>query len=114
MKLYKFLVPVGVAASALAGSAVKADAPVKPDAAIEALPNSATPSGAKVVSHSYIANGEEHTLLLKLSDGVPSAQHGSHVSHNSHSSHVSHSSHGSSSHDSHSSHSSHSSHTSGF
>jgi hypothetical protein len=94
MKRYKFLIPVGIAASALAGSAVKADTAVQLPVKAEKV---ADFSGAKepgaFVQH-YTINGEEHTLLLRLGDqGVLYAQHESHSSHASHASHASHSSH---------------------
>lgn len=101
MKTYKFLVPVGIAATALLGQSANAtvtkatDKNVGPEPSSNAetltsVPNLATtPQTGK-----YIVNGEEHALTLKSSgQGVLYAQHDSHSSHSSHSSHTSHSSH---------------------
>jgi len=97
MKPYKFLVPVGVAAAALAGNAVKASIDTAGQPKLENL--AATPSAAdQAFAKKYVIDGEEHTLLLKLSDqGLLYAQHASHSSHASHASHASHTSHQSSS-----------------
>jgi len=94
VKPYKFLVPVGIAASALAGNAVKAKVTTQPEARIEQVADSSATSPAKAFLQKYVANGEEHTLLLTVSGhGTLYAQHVSHVSHASHASHASHSSH---------------------
>jgi len=90
MKPYKFLVPVGVAAAALAGNAVKANVGSESQAKVENL--AVTPASAdQAFAKKYVAGGEEHTLLMKLSpEGTLYAQHGSHSSHASHASHTSH------------------------
>lgn len=90
MKPYKFLVPVGVAAASLAGNAVKANVNIAGQPKMENLAE--TPSAAdQAFAKKYVIDGEEHTLLLKLSDqGVLYAQHESHSSHDSHASHASH------------------------
>lgn len=96
MKPYKFLIPVGIAASALAGNAVKANVTTQPEAKTEQVADSSAVAEAQTVVHKYIANGEEQTLVLRLGDQrVLYAQHDSHASHSSHSSHASHSSHSS-------------------
>lgn len=91
MKPYKFLIPVGLAASALAGNAVKANVPTQPEPKIAQVADSPAAAASQGFLQKYVANGEEHTLLLKLSDqGTLYAQHVSHSSHSSHSSHYSH------------------------
>jgi len=80
MKPYKFLIPVAIAAGALAAKPAKANVTTQPETRIEQ---------AADVQKCPI-NGEEYTLLLKLGgQGVLYAQHGSHASHASHSSHTS-------------------------
>jgi len=103
MKPYKFLIPVGIAASALAGGAAKAFPVVPPPANLEIQADPQTAAKDSGLVQHYVKNGEEHTLLLKVSgEGLLYAQHQSHSSHSSHTSHGSHSSH--SSHSSHTSH----------
>jgi len=93
MKPYKFLIPVGLAASALAGLAPKANATRQPEVRIEQTADSSAAAAQSSVQK-YVANGEENTLLLRVGDqGVPFAHHDSHASHASHASHSSHSSH---------------------
>jgi len=90
MKAYKFLIPIGIAASALVGNAVKADV-TQPEAKTEFVADSSTAAAERPFVHKYIADGEEHTLLLRVGDqGVLYAQHVSHSSHSSHHSHYSH------------------------
>jgi hypothetical protein len=94
VKSYKFLIPVGIAASALAGNAAKANVPAQPEAKTEQVVDPSTATQAQPYVHKYNVNGEEHTLLLRLGNqGVLYAQHESHSSHASHDSHASHSSH---------------------
>ncbi len=93
MKPFKFLVPVGVAAAALAGNAVKANVNTKSQPKIENLAETASPAD-QAFRKKYVTDGEEHTLLMKVSnEGVLYAQHESHASHASHESHASHASH---------------------
>jgi len=97
MKPYKFLIPVGIAASALSGSAAKASVETEPSTdAVHVADASAIRSTPQAFVHKYVTNGEEHTLLLRISGGgVLYSQHDSHSSHSSHTSHSSHSSHSS-------------------
>jgi hypothetical protein len=97
MKPYKFLVPVAIAAGALAGNAAKANAITQPEARVEqAADYASAAAAAQSFVQKYTVNGEEHTLLLRLGNqGVLYAQHVSHSSHSSHSSHHSHHSHSS-------------------
>lgn len=93
MKPFKFLVHVGVAATALAGNAVKANVDTTGQPKIENLAEAASPAD-QAFRKKYVTGGEEHTLLMKLShEGVLYAQHESHASHASHESHASHASH---------------------
>jgi hypothetical protein len=96
MKPYKFLVSVGIAAAALAGNGLKTKVDTGDQSKIENLAE--TPSAAhQAFAKKYVADGEEHTLLMRLSDeGILYAQHDSHSSHDSHASHASHTSHQSS------------------
>ncbi len=89
----KFLIPVGLAATALMANNV--DAMTKNDltesddksAATSANLNSAR-EGTTTYSAQYIKDDEKHELLLKKSDaGLVFAAHGSHASHGSHGSH---------------------------
>jgi hypothetical protein len=94
MKPYKFLIPVGIAASALAGNGAKASLTTSPEAKTEHLADHLLSASVQGFAQKYIVDGEEHTLLMKLSDqGVLYAQHESHSSHASHESHASHQSH---------------------
>lgn len=97
MKSYTFLIPVAIAAAALAGNNAKAN----PNGEIQntATRGTNTSSAADdVFTQKYAVGNEEHALLLRLSDeGILYAQHDSHSSHSSHSSHTSHTSHVSSS-----------------
>lgn len=93
MKPYKFLIPVGIAASALAGGAVKANVTNQPEAKTEQVADSSATAVAQPFVQKYTVNGEEHTLLQRLGNqGVLYAQHESHSSHASHASHSSHTS----------------------
>lgn len=87
MKNYKFLVPVGVAITAISGvqasipTAITIEAPT-------AAQTSRAPDDSIVKSLSYDKAGETHDLLMKRSDaGAIYAEHGSHSSHSSHASH---------------------------
>jgi hypothetical protein len=97
MKPYKFLIPVGIAASALSGTAAKASVEIQPSTdAVHAADAATVTSTPQAFARKYVTNGEEHTLLLRISGGgVLYSQHGSHSSHSSHTSHSSHSSHSS-------------------
>ena len=93
MKPYKFLIPVAIAAGALAGNAAKANVTAQPEAKIEQAAGSSAATVAQSIVQKYSVNGEANTLLLKLANqGVQYAQHDSHSSHASHASHSSHSS----------------------
>jgi N-acetylglutamate synthase/N-acetylornithine aminotransferase len=90
MKPYKFLVPVGVAAAALAGNAAKANIDTAGQPKLENLAETVS-AADQAFAKKYVIDGEEHTLLLKVSDqGLLYAQHASHSSHASHASHTSH------------------------
>jgi hypothetical protein len=93
MKPYKFLIPVAIAAGALAGNAAKANVTTQPEARIEQAGDSSAAVAAQSLVQKYTVNGEEHTLLPRLGNqGVLYAQHESHSSHASHASHSSHTS----------------------
>jgi hypothetical protein len=79
MKLFKFLVPVGIAAASLIGgnAAESKNQPPSPPVLEQRTNDSQTVA--------------ERTLIMKVSDqGIQSAQHRSHASHVSHRSHSSH------------------------
>ena len=80
MKLFKFLIPVGIAAASLIGGNATAESKNQP-ASLPVVEQRTTDSPTVT----------ERTLLMKVSDqGIQSAQHRSHASHSSHRSHASH------------------------
>ena len=88
-----FLVPVGLAASALIVNNAEATTRTKPGTPDEKISSVQTnPSlerdGALTHIGQYLKGDEKHELLLKKSDnGLIFATHGSHSSHGSHGSH---------------------------
>lgn len=87
MKNYKFLVPMGVAITAVAGA--QASIPTVTVIAAPAVAEASRSSSDPILQNlSYEKSGQAHDLLMKRSDaGAIYAEHGSHSSHSSHSSH---------------------------
>ena len=94
MKMYKFLIPVSIAASALLGKPTKANVTNTNSPTVEQAGDPAAAVTRQTFVKNYVkANGELHALLLRHSgEGTLYAQHVSHSSHASHASHASHSS----------------------
>lgn len=89
----KFLIPVGLAASALMANNAGAITQIKPIESDEKGASTKTNSNAErdgTTTHiaQYLKGDEKHELLVKKSDiGLIFAAHGSHRSHGSHGSH---------------------------
>lgn len=89
----KFLIPVGLAASALMANNAGAITQIKPIESDEKGASTQTNSNAErdgITTHiaQYLKGDEKHELLVKKSDiGLIFAAHGSHASHGSHGSH---------------------------
>ena len=88
-----FLVPVGLAATALMANNAGATTQIKPvgsdekSSASQATPN-VERDGTTTHIAQYLKGDEKHELLVKKSDvGLIFAAHGSHASHGSHGSH---------------------------
>ncbi len=92
----KFLIPVGLAATALmannAGAKIQAKPIESDEKSASAQANSVTErDGATTHIARYLKGDEKHELLIKKSDaGLIFSAHGSHASHGSHGSHGSH------------------------
>ena len=88
-----FLVPVGLAATALMANNAGATTQIKPIESDEKNVSTQTNSNAErdgttTQIAQYLKGDEKHELLLKKSDvGLIFAAHGSHASHGSHGSH---------------------------
>lgn len=91
-----FLVPVGLAATALMANNAGAMTQIKPIESDEKSSSTQANSNAEregTTTHiaQYLKGDEKHELLVKKSDvGLIFAAHGSHASHGSHGSHGSH------------------------
>ena len=89
----KFLIPVGLAATALMANNAGATTQIKPSESDEKSASTQSNSNAErdgTTTHiaQYLKGDEKHELLLKKSDsGLIFAAHGSHSSHSSHGSH---------------------------
>ena len=65
MKPYKFLIPVAIAAGALAGNAARANVTVQPEAKIEQVAGSSAAAVAHPLFKSTPLTVRANTLLLK-------------------------------------------------
>jgi len=88
-----FLIPVGLAATALMANNAGATTQIKPVGSDENSSSTQATSNAEregTITHiaQYLKGDEKHELLVKKSDvGLIFAAHGSHASHGSHGSH---------------------------